>query len=78
MTSDAGYAARGDHRVQFTSVPWLRGYVQGLMTEFLLASDMDPGAIATGCGAAAGAVGRRGAWRRRAEPRGGDPDAGPA
>ena len=45
------------HRVQFTSVPWLRGYVQGLMTEFLLASDMDPGAIADRLRAAAGAVG---------------------
>jgi coenzyme F420 biosynthesis associated uncharacterized protein len=33
------------HRVQFTSVPWLRGYVQGMMTEFLLASDLDAGAI---------------------------------
>ncbi|MGH3278459.1 MAG: zinc-dependent metalloprotease [Trebonia sp.] len=33
------------HRVQFTSVPWLRGYVQGMMTEFLLASDMDAGAV---------------------------------
>ncbi|HEX3964419.1 MAG TPA: zinc-dependent metalloprotease [Trebonia sp.] len=45
------------HRVQFTSVLWLRGYVQGLMTEFLLASDMDPGAIAERLRAAAGAVG---------------------
>jgi coenzyme F420 biosynthesis associated uncharacterized protein len=44
------------HRVQFTSVPWLRGYVQGLMTEFLLASDMDPSAIADRLRAAAGAV----------------------
>jgi coenzyme F420 biosynthesis associated uncharacterized protein len=44
------------HRVQFTSVPWLRGYVQGMMTEFLLASDMDPGAIADRLRAAAGAV----------------------
>jgi coenzyme F420 biosynthesis associated uncharacterized protein len=44
------------HRVQFTSVPWLRGYVQGLMTEFLLASEMDPGAIADRLRAAAGAV----------------------
>jgi coenzyme F420 biosynthesis associated uncharacterized protein len=44
------------HRVQFTSVPWLRGYVQGMMTEFLLASDMDPGAIADRVRAAAGAV----------------------
>ncbi|HEY0935712.1 MAG TPA: zinc-dependent metalloprotease [Trebonia sp.] len=33
------------HRVQFTSVPWLRGYVQGMMTEFLLASDLDTTAI---------------------------------
>jgi coenzyme F420 biosynthesis associated uncharacterized protein len=45
------------HRVQFTSVPWLRGYVQGLMTDFLLASDMDPGAIVERLRAAAGAVG---------------------
>ena len=44
------------HRVQFTSVPWLRGYVQGMMTEFLLASEMDPGAIADRLRAAAGAV----------------------
>jgi coenzyme F420 biosynthesis associated uncharacterized protein len=44
------------HRVQFTSVPWLREYVQGLMTEFLLASDMDPGAIVDRLRAAAGAV----------------------
>jgi coenzyme F420 biosynthesis associated uncharacterized protein len=44
------------HRVQFTSVPWLRGHVQGLMTEFLLASDMDPAAIADRLRAAAGAV----------------------
>jgi coenzyme F420 biosynthesis associated uncharacterized protein len=44
------------HRVQFTSVPWLRGYVQGLMTEFLLTSDMDPGAIAERLRSAAGAV----------------------
>jgi coenzyme F420 biosynthesis associated uncharacterized protein len=33
------------HRLQFTAVPWLRGYVQGLMTEFLLASELDPAAI---------------------------------
>jgi coenzyme F420 biosynthesis associated uncharacterized protein len=45
------------HRVQFTSVPWLRGYVQGMMTEFLLASDMDPGAIADRLRAAASVVG---------------------
>jgi coenzyme F420 biosynthesis associated uncharacterized protein len=44
------------HRVQFTSVPWLRGYVQGLMTDFLLASDLDPGAIIERLRAAAGAV----------------------
>ncbi|MBO0803918.1 MAG: zinc-dependent metalloprotease [Nocardiopsaceae bacterium] len=44
------------HRVQFTSVPWLREYVQGLMTEFLLASDLDPGAIADRLRNAAGAV----------------------
>jgi len=44
------------HRVQFTSVPWLRGYVQGMMTDFLLASDLDPGAIVERLRAAAGAV----------------------
>ena len=44
------------HRVQFTSVPWLRGYVQGLMTEFLLASDLDAGAILERMRSAATAV----------------------
>jgi coenzyme F420 biosynthesis associated uncharacterized protein len=34
------------HRMQFTAVPWLRGYVQGQISEFLLASDLDPAAIA--------------------------------
>ncbi|MEV5887778.1 zinc-dependent metalloprotease [Nonomuraea fuscirosea] len=29
------------HRVQFTGVKWLREYVRGQMTEFLLASDLD-------------------------------------
>ncbi|MBP2704301.1 zinc-dependent metalloprotease [Microbispora sp. RL4-1S] len=29
------------HRVQFTGVPWLREYVRGQMTEFLLASEID-------------------------------------
>jgi coenzyme F420 biosynthesis associated uncharacterized protein len=33
------------HRAQFTGVPWLRAYVQEQMTEFLLASDLDPGAM---------------------------------
>ncbi|MBA8954151.1 coenzyme F420 biosynthesis associated uncharacterized protein [Actinomadura namibiensis] len=33
------------HRAQFTGVPWLREYVQEQMTEFLLASDLDPGAL---------------------------------
>jgi coenzyme F420 biosynthesis associated uncharacterized protein len=44
------------HRVQFTSVPWLREYVQGMMTEFLLASDLDPGAIVERLRSAASAV----------------------
>jgi coenzyme F420 biosynthesis associated uncharacterized protein len=44
------------HRVQFTSVPWLRAYVQGMMTEFLLASDLDPGAIIDRLRSAASAV----------------------
>jgi coenzyme F420 biosynthesis associated uncharacterized protein len=42
--------------VQFTSVPWLRGYVQGMMTEFLLASDLDASAIIDRMRSAAGAV----------------------
>src|SRR6185437_5936336 len=33
------------HRLQFTAVPWLRDYVQSQMTEFLLASEIDPAAI---------------------------------
>src|SRR5208282_5033719 len=33
------------HRAQFTSVTWLRPYVQQQMTEFLLASDLDPASI---------------------------------
>ncbi|MFI0352328.1 zinc-dependent metalloprotease [Actinomadura sp. 9N407] len=33
------------HRAQFTGVPWLREYVQAQMTQFLLASDLDPGAM---------------------------------
>jgi coenzyme F420 biosynthesis associated uncharacterized protein len=33
------------HRAQFTSVSWLRPYVQQQMTEFLLASDLDPASI---------------------------------
>ena len=33
------------HRLQFTAVPWLRDYVQSQMTEFLLASELDPAAM---------------------------------
>jgi len=44
------------HRVQFTSVPWLRAYVQDQMTEFLLASDLDPATILSRLRAAADAV----------------------
>jgi coenzyme F420 biosynthesis associated uncharacterized protein len=44
------------HRVQFTSVPWLREYVQGQMTEFLLASDIDPSQMLSRVRDAAGAV----------------------
>jgi coenzyme F420 biosynthesis associated uncharacterized protein len=33
------------HRLQFTAVSWLRDYVQSQMTEFLLASELDPAAI---------------------------------
>ena len=44
------------HRTQFTAVPWLRGYVQEQMTEFLLASELDPAAILRRVRAAADAV----------------------
>lgn len=44
------------HRTQFTSVSWLRGYVQDQMTEFLLASDLDPATILSRLRAAADAV----------------------
>jgi coenzyme F420 biosynthesis associated uncharacterized protein len=44
------------HRTQFTSVSWLRGYVQQQMTEFLLASDLDPATILDRLRSAADAV----------------------
>jgi coenzyme F420 biosynthesis associated uncharacterized protein len=44
------------HRTQFTSVSWLRGYVQQQMTDFLLASDLDPATIVNRLRAAADAV----------------------
>ncbi len=44
------------HRTQFTSVPWLRPYVQEQMSEFLLASDLDPASILERLRAAADAV----------------------
>ena len=33
------------HRTQFAAAPWLHGHVQGLMREFLLASDLDTAAL---------------------------------
>jgi coenzyme F420 biosynthesis associated uncharacterized protein len=44
------------HRTQFTAVPWLRSYVQEEMTEFLLASDLDPASILNRVKSAAEAV----------------------
>ena len=44
------------HRTQFTSVPWLRGYVQQQMTDLLLASDLDPATVLRRLRAAADAV----------------------
>ena len=44
------------HRTQFTSVPWLRPYVQRQMTDFLLASDLDPASILSRLRAAADAA----------------------
>ncbi len=44
------------HRTQFTAVSWLRGYVQQQMTDFLLASDLDPATILDRLRSAADAV----------------------
>jgi coenzyme F420 biosynthesis associated uncharacterized protein len=44
------------HRTQFTAVPWLRGYVQEQMTEFLLASELDPATMLNRMRSAADAV----------------------
>jgi coenzyme F420 biosynthesis associated uncharacterized protein len=44
------------HRAQFTSVAWLRPYVQQQMTDFLLASDLDPAMILSRLRSAADAV----------------------
>ncbi|HVY09280.1 MAG TPA: zinc-dependent metalloprotease [Mycobacteriales bacterium] len=33
------------HRTQFASAPWLHGHVQGLLREFLLASELDTAAL---------------------------------
>jgi coenzyme F420 biosynthesis associated uncharacterized protein len=58
------------HRTQFTSVAWLRPYVQGQMTEFLLASDLDAASILDRLRAAADAV----AGAVRGQPSGEDAD----
>src|SRR5215471_16621943 len=44
------------HRTQFTAEPWLRPFVQQQMTDFLLASDLDPASILNRIRAAADAV----------------------
>ena len=44
------------YRTRFTCVPWLRPYVQEQMTEFLLASDLDPASILDRLRSAADAV----------------------
>jgi coenzyme F420 biosynthesis associated uncharacterized protein len=44
------------HRTQFTAVSWLRGYVQEQMTDFLLASELDPATILNRLRSAADAV----------------------
>ena len=44
------------HRTQFTAVGWLRGYVQSQISEFMLASDLDPAAILERLRAAADVV----------------------
>jgi coenzyme F420 biosynthesis associated uncharacterized protein len=45
------------HRTQFTAVPWLREHLQAEITAFLMASDLDPSALAGRLKAIAGAVG---------------------
>jgi coenzyme F420 biosynthesis associated uncharacterized protein len=60
------------HRTQFTSVAWLRPYVQQQMTEFLLASDLDPASILDRLRGAADAV--AGAVRGQGDRAQGDPD----
>src|SRR6185437_9476337 len=62
------------HRTQFTSVSWLRPYVQQQMTEFLLASDLDPASILDRLRAAADAV--AGAVRGQADADDGQPGQG--
>jgi len=44
------------HRTQFTAVSWLRGYVQQQMSDFLLASELDPATILNRVRATADAV----------------------
>ncbi len=44
------------HRLQFTAVPWLREHLQGEVTAFLLASDLDPAEVLRRLREAAGAV----------------------
>lgn len=44
------------HRTQFTAVSWLRGYVQRQISDYLLASDLDPAAIIERLRAAADVV----------------------
>src|SRR5580693_9392445 len=50
------FLREGTHRLQFTAVPWLRDYVQSQMTEFLLASELDPAAMLQRVRAAADAM----------------------
>ncbi len=44
------------HRIQFTSVPWLRPYLREQITSFLLASELDPASILDRLRSAADAV----------------------
>ena len=56
------------HRLQFTAVPWLRDYVQAQMTEFLLASELDPGGHPAAAAGGGRRDGRGGARRGRRQP----------
>lgn len=51
------------HRVQFEGVPWLRGYLTGLVDEYLDSLELDPRALMDGLRRAVEEARRSGRWR---------------